>query len=89
MVMREGHGLAHEKKTCTDTWDKRSRRWCLRPRDRVSTVRIKRNPSPPLQFAHEATNFDCVTADRRNGKNEPLLENRRFERLLHIPKFSP
>lgn len=46
MVMREGHGLTHEEETCTDTWDKRSRRWCLRPQDRVSTVRIKRNPSP-------------------------------------------
>ncbi|KYN37263.1 hypothetical protein ALC56_08320 [Trachymyrmex septentrionalis] len=44
--MREGHGLTHEEETCTDTWDKRSRRWCLRPQDRVSTVRIKRNTSP-------------------------------------------
>ncbi|KYQ47448.1 hypothetical protein ALC60_13569 [Trachymyrmex zeteki] len=44
--MREGHGLTHEKETCTNTWDKRSRRWCLRPQDRVSTVRIKRNTSP-------------------------------------------
>jgi len=45
MVMREGHGLTHEEETCTDTWDKRSRRWCLRPQDRVSTVCIKRNLS--------------------------------------------
>ncbi|EFN67304.1 hypothetical protein EAG_15086 [Camponotus floridanus] len=44
--MCEGHGLTHEEETCTDTWDKRSRRWCLRPQIRVSTVRIKRNPPP-------------------------------------------
>lgn len=63
MVMREGHGLTHEK-TCTDTWDKRSRRWCLRPQDRVSTVRIKRNPSPMRgKWLHHSSGL-CIESPR-------------------------